>query len=61
MAAGQKASVDANLCTGCDICVDACPKQALELVDGIAVVNVDKCDGDGVCVDACPVQAITLK
>jgi ferredoxin len=55
-----KADVDSNLCTGCGICVDACPQQAIELVDGVAKVNQDKCDGDGVCVDSCPVQAITL-
>ena len=62
MAAGQKAVVDKDLCTGCGICVDVCPHQALEMVDGVAkLVRPDDCDGNGACVEACPVQAITLR
>ncbi|MFH1825719.1 MAG: 4Fe-4S binding protein [bacterium] len=61
MAQGQKAAVDEATCTGCGICVDTCPQQAIEMIDGIAKINLDKCDGDGACVDACPVQAITIK
>lgn len=62
MAAGEKAVVDASLCTGCAICIDVCPNQALEMVDGIAkLTKPEACDGIGECVDACPVQAITLK
>jgi ferredoxin len=62
MVSGQKANVDVNLCTGCGICVDVCPHQALEMVDGMAkLVRPEDCDGIGECVDACPVQAITLQ
>lgn len=61
MADGQKALVDENICTGCGICVDTCPTQAIEMVDGLAKVNPDKCNGDGTCVEACPVAAITLR
>jgi len=61
MAAGQKAVVDENTCTGCGICVDACPHQAIEMVDGLAKVNPAKCDGDEACVEACPVTAISMK
>lgn len=62
MAEGQKAVVHENLCTGCGICIDACPHQALELVDGLAkLTKPEKCDGAGECVEACPVQAISLK
>jgi ferredoxin len=62
MVAGEKAVIDAGTCSGCGICVDICPHQALEMVDGIAqLTKPEACDGIGECVDACPVQAITLK
>ena len=61
MADGQKAVVDASLCTGCGVCVDSCPTQAIEMVDDVAKINPEKCNGDGVCVDVCPLQAISLK
>ncbi len=62
MTEGQKAVVDQATCTGCGICIDACPHQALEMVDGLAkLTKPELCDGIGECVDACPVQAITLQ
>lgn len=62
MAKGEKAVVDSQLCSGCGICVDVCPHQALEMVDGVATLTKPElCDGSGDCVEACPVQAITLK
>lgn len=61
MSENQKAVVDESTCTGCGICVDVCPVQAIELVDGLAKIDPAKCNGDGLCVDACPLQAISLK
>jgi len=62
MAAGQKAVIDESTCTGCGICVDVCPHQALEVVDGLAkLVKPNECDGLGGCAEACPMQAITIK
>lgn len=62
MGAGEKAAVDASACTGCGICIDVCPHQALEVVDGVAkLAKPDVCDGIGECVEACPLQAITLR
>jgi len=62
LAQGQKAIIDESLCTGCGICIDVCPHQALEIVDGYAkLIKPDACDGTGECADSCPMQAITLK
>ena len=54
------AVVDAETCTGCESCIDACPLDAISLVDDIAVIDNDTCGDCGACVDVCPVEAITL-
>jgi len=54
------AIVDVENCTGCESCVEACPLEAIEVVDEIAVVDSDVCSDCGACVDACPTEAITL-
>lgn len=51
--------VDAQACTGCGICLDVCPYAALELIDGLAVVN-DNCTACGICIPECPVEALSL-
>jgi Fe-S-cluster-containing hydrogenase component 2 len=54
------AIVNKKECTGCELCVDTCPVEAITMVDGNASVNADECVDCGDCVDACPVEAITL-
>jgi Fe-S-cluster-containing hydrogenase component 2 len=51
--------VDQQECTGCGICVDACPAEAITLVDGVARVNREECTGCLTCVDECPAEAIS--
>lgn len=53
------AVVDKETCTGCENCVDVCPVDAIEMVDGKAVVS-DACIDCGQCVDECPVEAISM-
>ncbi|MBU0573367.1 MAG: 4Fe-4S binding protein [Candidatus Margulisiibacteriota bacterium] len=53
-----KPVVDQETCTGCGICVDTCPVQAIEMIDGKARIDQDKCTDCKACIDACPVQAI---
>lgn len=53
------ALVDAARCTGCGICVDACPDKAIS-VSGIAAVDQGRCVGCGACVRECPNEALTL-
>lgn len=52
--------IDAGECTGCSICVDGCPVDALELVDGVAVLaRPDDCTECGICTSECPMGAIS--
>jgi electron transport complex protein RnfB len=47
-------------CTGCGICEDRCPMDAIK-VEETALVNRDRCVGCGVCVGSCPPEAIKLQ
>jgi len=52
--------IDRQKCTGCGLCVDACPFGSLSLdEEGIAVVD-ESCTGCGACIDVCPVEALSL-
>ncbi len=54
--------VDQEKCTGCGECVDACPGEVYELVNGKAVAaNLDECHGCHTCEDVCPVKAISVE
>jgi len=50
----------ARLCTGCGICVDKCPNNALGIVDAKAYVDKQKCILCGYCSPHCPNFAIRL-
>ena len=53
--------VNPALCCGAGACVNACPEQALGIVNGKAqLVNPTVCIGHGACAAACPVEAIRL-
>ncbi len=53
--------IDENLCTGCGICVEMCPVNAIHLDnENIAKVNESVCIGCGVCAHFCPENAVTL-
>jgi len=49
-------------CKHCDPphCAQACPENAIEVKNGIVVVNKAKCVGTGKCVEACPFNAIWI-
>ena len=49
--------VDQTKCTGCGICAEICPSDAIVMHDGKAVVTVE-CVECGTCIDECPDQAI---
>lgn len=47
-------------CTGFGDCKAACPFGAIEIIDGIAVVDRARCKACGKCVAVCPKQLIEL-
>jgi len=49
--------IDQEKCTGCGMCIDACPFGAIWLEDGKAV-KCDLCGGSPKCVELCPTGAI---
>lgn len=52
--------VDAEKCTACGSCVDACPSEALKVDGDCVVVDADACIDCGVCVDECPTDALEM-
>ena len=47
-------------CLGFGTCVEACPFDAIHVVNGVAVVDREKCKACGKCVAACPNSLIEL-
>ncbi len=54
-------NIDEELCDGCGQCITACEENALEIVNGKAVVVADRfCDGLGACMGECPTGALSI-
>jgi len=54
--------IDAEKCSGCGLCAQACHEAAIAIVDGKArLLREDFCDGLGNCLPVCPTGAITLE
>lgn len=47
-------------CIGLGDCVAVCDFDAIDIVDGVAVVNRDKCTSCGACVKGCPQSLIKI-
>ena len=41
-------------CTGCKLCVNACPSKALSIKNGKLTVEPEKCTHCNICNDFCP-------
>jgi 2-oxoglutarate ferredoxin oxidoreductase subunit delta len=63
-----RVTVSEVYCKGCELCVGACPQEALRLDAGRitvkgyhpAATSNDRCTGCGVCALVCPEAAITV-
>jgi heterodisulfide reductase subunit A len=55
------ATINEAICSGCKICNNLCPFNAIEFLEdkGVSYVNAALCKGCGTCVAACPAQAIS--
>lgn len=47
-------------CTACEMCVDSCPYDAIQVLDDVAVVN-ENCNLCGACVAVCEFEALELE
>ncbi len=56
----MKIEVINDKCTGCKLCIPACPFGAIEIVDKKAVIK-DNCTFCGACVEVCKFDAILLE
>ena len=51
-------SVCSSSCIGCGLCQKECKKDAIHVVNGVAVIDYDKCIGCKLCTKVCPRDAI---
>jgi ferredoxin len=54
------ARIDADLCTGCELCLERCQFNAISVEDNLCHVDQKRCFGCGLCITACPDEAISL-
>ena len=62
----MKVSVDRDLCTGCELCVDSCPEVFEMDDDGISCAKMEEIPEDledcaREAADGCPVEAIEIE
>jgi ferredoxin len=61
----MKAVVDADLCTGCELCTQTCP-DVFEMEDDVAIIKGDEVPADSEdcakqAAEECPVEAIKIE
>jgi len=52
--------INQEKCTGCGLCVEICPVEAISMEDDKAKIDAEKCVDCGQCVGECPNEAINM-
>jgi len=52
--------IDIEACSGCGLCVEVCPPQALSIKKGHAELEKEYCEECGLCASICPNTAIKI-
>lgn len=47
-----------DLCLGCGLCVENCPRQAISIVSATAEIDRSRCNQCRLCLEVCPQGAI---
>ena len=50
--------INKNKCTGCKVCVEKCPAEAISMEDEKAKINMEECIHCGTCHSLCPQEAV---
>jgi ferredoxin len=58
--ANYYAAVRADECIGCEICLERCQMDAIQMKDDVAEIDPNRCIGCGLCVTTCGAEAIDL-
>ncbi len=53
--------VDIAKCNGCELCLPVCKRKAIEIKDGVAIIDKEECKYCGQCIVICPFDAIIEK
>ena len=56
---GELAVINQDICTQCGACFDVCRFDAIDVNNGVHIVDELSCEGCGYCARVCPVDAIT--
>ncbi|MFA5793931.1 MAG: 4Fe-4S binding protein [Candidatus Brocadiia bacterium] len=51
---------DVKVCNQCGTCASVCPAEAIELKNGVYIIDGDKCTGCGSCVEECPLKVMFM-